>query len=337
MLINWLWALAALVVVGGIHWYIESREIQSRWGDLKSGIVFERTRRALLRLEAEAYHPKNWRPVILAFSGAWNRPLLGVYGHWLTAGHGVLSLAYVVSSDVEEHAERREGYEATIRKFIAKSDLQAFPVVVIADDVPDGIEALVQCYGVGGLKPNTLLFGWPTDRERAVPFGASLRLIDRFGRSLIAARFADSEPNGNGENDSWEVPRGTIDVWWRGQKNGALMLLLAHLLHRNPEWRENPIRLLRVTPNAEACEDIEEHLRELAVSSRIDARPVAVLANDVPAAIQERSARAAVVILGFEPPGEEAEEEFYLRMEKLAGDLPRVLFVCSAGGMELTS
>jgi hypothetical protein len=118
-------------------------------------------------------------------------------------------------------------------------------------------------------------------------------------------------------------------------KNGELMLLLGHLLHQNPEWRENRIRLMRVTDSADACEDIERHLAELAVLSRIEAQPVAVLADDVPAAIQSRSARASVVILGFEPPAEGDEEAFFVRMEKLAGDLPRVLLVCSAGGMGL--
>ena len=107
-----------------MHWYIRYREIESRWGDLQSGVVFERARQSLLRLEQEAYHPKNWRPVILALSGtAWNRPHLAIYGHWLTAGHGILSLAHVVTGDIEEHAERREKFESTLRTFIAKEEL----------------------------------------------------------------------------------------------------------------------------------------------------------------------------------------------------------------------
>ena len=52
-LINWVWAVVSIAFIAGLHWFIRSREIESRWGDLQSGVVFERARKALLRLEAE--------------------------------------------------------------------------------------------------------------------------------------------------------------------------------------------------------------------------------------------------------------------------------------------
>ena len=52
--------------MAGLHWLISRKEIHARWGDVSSGAAFERARRALLRLEEENYHPKNWRPIILA-------------------------------------------------------------------------------------------------------------------------------------------------------------------------------------------------------------------------------------------------------------------------------
>jgi hypothetical protein len=107
-LINWMWAFTSILLIGLLHWYISFREIEGRWGDINSGVVFERVRRSLLRLEQEAYHPKNWRPLVLVLSGtSWTRPRLAIYGHWLTAGHGILTLAHVVQGDVEDHAERQ--------------------------------------------------------------------------------------------------------------------------------------------------------------------------------------------------------------------------------------
>ena len=43
------------------------------------------------------------------------------------------------------------------------------------------------------------------------------------------------------------------------------------------------------------------------------------------------------MLLGFQTPDEGEELELYRRMEQIAGDLPRVLLVDSAGGMELES
>ncbi len=349
LLINWQWAIIALGVIGAIYSYIKFMEIEARWGNLQGGMAFERARRALLRLEVEAYHPKNWRPVMLALSSnAWSRPQMAVYGEWLTAGHGVLTLAQVVKGDVEDHAELQQRYENALRNFIAKQDLQAFGAVVIEDELSDGVEALVQCQGIGGFKSNTVLFGWPKSEEAAIAFGATLRLLARLRRSIICARLvADDEasPESSGilstvadRTDSvWNAPRGTIDVWWRGMKNGELMMLLAHLLHRNPDWRRNPIRVLRVVPNQEAAAEVYGHIGELAAASRIRVEPVVVIADDPIAAIHDASADAAVVLFGFEAPGEGEEAAFYHRMEALAAGLPRVLLVDSAGGMTLES
>lgn len=340
-LINWIWALISIVVISGLYWYIRDNEIESRWGDLRSGAAFERARTSLLRLEEEAYHTKNWRPTILALSGsAWNRPHLAIYGHWLTAGHGILSLAHVVTGDIEEHAERRAKYESTLRAFIAREELQAFPAVVISQFLSDGIESLVQCHGIGGLRPNTVLLGWPNEVGRTESFGASLRVLSRLGRSIIAMRFLEYRADLAGdvaEEDSWAVPEGTIDVWWRGKKNGGLMLLLAHLLHQNPAWRKNPIRMLRVVKSGDGIADVVQNIEKVCLSARIAAKPVVIASSDPPAVIQQASSRAALVIMGFETPSEGDEAKFFERMENTSGELPRVLFVCSAGGMELDS
>jgi amino acid transporter len=343
-LINWVWATVSIAFIAALHWFIRWKEIESRWGDLQSGVAFERARKSLLRLEAEAYHPKNWRPVIMALSGSgWTRSHIPIYGYWLTSGHGILTLAHVVSGDIEDHAERRDQYEKILRNFIAKEELEAFPVVTCNELLSDGIESLIQCHGIGGLRPNTVLLGWPRE-EKAEVFGSNIRLIARMNRSILAARFLAHRQEDTDQEDTtdveehWKVPQGTIDVWWRGMDNGALMLLLAHLLHQNPGWRDNPIRLMRVVEKAEAKVEIENHLVDLGAASRITITPK-VIVSDRPASevIQTASANAAVVLLGLQTPEEGKELELYQHMESIAGDLPRVLFVASAGGMALES
>jgi amino acid transporter len=324
------WAITSIVIMASIYRFVSVREIEARWGDVRSGAVFERARRSLLTLEEEQYHAKNWRPVVLALSGAgWQRTHLAVYGHWLTAGHGVLTLGQVIQGDVEGMTERRRNQEELVRSFIVEEELQAFPVVVVAPYLSDGIESLVQCHGLGHFKPNTVLLGWPTDPDRVEQFGSILRVVAGLGRSVVVVRGSDES------EDPWEVPQGTIDVWWRGKANGPLMLLLAHLLTTNPEWRKQEIRLLRIASAEAAHDEMTRHLAALIESSRIRAVPRAIVADDVPAAIQETSRDAAVVILGFEAPGEGGEVAFYQAMERIVGDLPRVILVDSAGGIEL--
>ena len=339
-LISWDWALVSILFVTGLHWIIRNREVESRWGDLRSGVVFERARTSLLRLENEVQHPKNWRPNIMAFTGTgWTRPHLPIYGHWLTSGHGILSLAQVVIGDAETDAEKRDRYERQLKRFTTKEGLQAFPVVVCHETLSSGMEALIQCHGIGGLRTNTVLLGWPNDRSKAGVFGSNARVITRLNRSVLAARFLHQrETEGKEFSDLWEIPTGTIDVWWRGMENGELMLLLAHLLHRNPGWRSNAIRVLRFVDNPHAIDDVRQHLIDLGAKSRIEFTPEVIFANTSSIeAIRVTSKDAAIVLLGFQTPDEGEEEGLYDRMEELAGDLPRVLLVQSVGGMQLES
>lgn len=346
-LVNWVWATVSLLFIGAIYWFIRSKEVEARWGDLQSGMIFERARKALLKLENEVYHPKNWRPIVMALSGSgWTRPHIPIYGHWLTSGHGILSLAHVVTGDLEELSERRDRYEHLLRGFIKREELDAFPAVACSEYVSDGIESLIQCHGIGGLRPNTVLLGWPREESRADVFGATVRLIARTNRSVLAARFLshrseDEESEHSAATDiaeHWEVPSGTIDVWWRGMDNGELMLLLAHLLHRNPEWRANSVRVLRVVQNEQAKLEILKHMQELAASARIHFE-AEVVVSDQPVAqvIQSTSRDASLVLLGFQTPDEGQERAMYQSLEALAGELPRVILVKSAGGMTLES
>jgi len=141
----------------------------------------------------------------------------------------------------------------------------------------------------------------------------------------------------NESGDPWEIPRGTIDVWWRGKANGPLMLLLAHLLTTNGQWRRHEIRLLRVAQSQAAVPEMMEHLNGLIELSRIRATGQVLVRDDVRLAIQETSRDAAIVILGFEAPADGTETAFHGAMERLMGPLPRVLLVDSAGDVELGS
>ena len=324
------WALVSIAGMAGIHGLIKSKEVRARWGDLRSGLLFERARRNLLRLEELGNHPKNWRSVILALSGeAWSRPYLAVYGHWFTGGSGVLSLGQVIQGNVEGQLDRRVKQEEILRSFIRQEELLAFPVVVVDASLADGISALVQSHGIGMLRPNTVLLGWPQDTQRVETLWSMLNTIARQGLNIVCLRF-EEEPE-----DAWAAPNGYIDVWWRGHQNGSLMLLLAYLLTKNDEWRGHAIRLLRIIQNEAGRSEVMTHLAELIDQARIPATPVAVVAQDVPEAVWQHSHESAIVFLGFEVPAKGDEMAFYEHMEQLAHHMPRVVYVDSTGEISL--
>lgn len=333
-LVDWMWASISILGMAVLYFYISQKQVETRWGDLKNGLLFERTRKNLLKLEKELHHPKNWRPIILALSGAsWERPHLAVYGHWFTAGRGLLTLGYVIQGEVENRLERLVNQERILENFIEEQKLEGFPAVVVAPTIAAGMESLVQTHGLGALRPNTVIVGWPSSSKKSAKFAQNLRSITSLERSIISMRFSSNAL----EADSRFVPRGTIDVWWRGNQNGELMLLLAHLLAQNPLWRTRPIRLMRTIENEAGRDEVLKHLESLIEASRIRATPHVVVTENAQQGIQNSSRKAAIVFMGMAEPNENRAEEFYERMSDLAGDLKRVVFVKSAGGMSINS
>ena len=330
LLINPLWAVGAVVVMAAICRYLQKQELEASWGDVVSGAVFERVRRGLLQLEEERYHARNWRPSILAMGGAsGDRLHLAVFGRRLAGPHGLLILGQVVVGEPDELLERHATARRLLRKLVADHRLRAFPSVTIAPVLREGISSLIQCSGIGALRPNTVLFGWTRDPERRNDFEESLRTVARLGRSMAVLRRQDPS------EDAWEIAPGTLDVWWQGRgPNGHLMLLLVHLFCTDPDVQQRTIRLIRMVPSEAGRADTLSHLQSLSQEVRIPCESVVVVGEDFAQVLQRESTGASLVLLGMADP-RQRQNGFVDYLETLAADVPNVLFVYSAGDMSL--
>jgi hypothetical protein len=113
------------------------------------------------------------------------------------------------------------------------------------------------------------------------------------------------------------------------------MLLLAHLLQQNSEFRGSPIRLLHIVENESGRTGVTEHLLQVVRTSRIEAAVEVIVATDIPAQIRRHSAAAAVAFLGFEPPDEGQARYFSDLYRQVVEHLDTVILVCGAGDVDL--
>lgn len=331
LLMNPLWAVIAIGVIAALYFLIGRAEIIATWGDLSSGLAFQKARNALLKLEKEKYHPKNWRPTILALSGgAWSRNHLAEYADWLSAGRGVVTLAQVLFGEIENLSGHREQAERLLRGYISEEDLSAFPAVVVEEDLGKGIKTLLQAQGIGGLKPNSVLMGWSEDPSRRDLFSDALRLFRSMGRTALVLRY-DREI----ERLKDGAAAGAINIWWDGPRNGNMMLVLAHLLKQNRAWRNHPLRILCPAPPRADRANLETTMRQRLETARIDAEVVVLPAEDPLDAVREAMTPSALLVAGFELAEEEGCVEFFrdcASLVSLSGDL---LLVSSAAEIPL--
>ncbi len=329
-MISPVWALVAIVAAGTVFFLIVRREIVAQWGDLKSGLAFWRARRALLQMEKEFYHPKNWRPVVIALSGgAWNRLNLVKYACLLSASRGVVSIAQIISGDLQDRFIRQIEAEKIMRKFIREEELEAFPVVVVDNSFEGGLKSLMQCHGIGGMKPNTVLLGWSGDALKKGAFSSTLSLAKKMGRNLLVVCCQRHE-------EHWYAPGGGgINVWWTDPDNGPLMLLMAFLLRENREWRGCPFRVLRTVPAKADEKSVRLEMEEVLKDARIDAE-ILVLTTDEPIlAVKKAMEPSAVLFAGFVPQDDDPEHTWLTSLQETVSLPGDVILVYNAGGMSL--
>ncbi len=320
-------AAAAAIVIEVLLWMVLARrERKAGWGDLRRDVYEALIRWSLVRLAKRPMTPRNWRPHLLVFvDNAEHRLDLIRFGTWFSQGRGVVTVCELVVGDLMTgEISVREG-EERIQRTLDRERLVAFGEVDVVRDVISGITDVAQANGLAGLDSNTILLGWPRDGSRAVEFLHVVNRLEKLGKSVIIGRI---QPGLIPREEEKRV----IHVWWGGLKhNGDLMLLLAHLITRNPEWRGAGIEIVSVASNEHMKANTESYLKHLIPAIRISAHAdVMIRPKDrtIREIINERSAEADIVFLGLDPPDEDGEMGAYAnRMVELSESLRTVFFV----------
>jgi len=325
-LIDWKAALAAVLLLGGLLYYLRTRELTTSYADARRGFVFANVRKNMLRLSLMPEDTKNWRPTVLIFSGnPATREELISFGVWLEAGRGIVILGNLLVGPLEQNAHHLPQARKQLRDFCRERSLQALPMVLVTEELAQGVQAMLQTAGLGPIDPNLVLFGWAEESGRMGGLGQHIRTAHTLDKAVVLLK---RDPRLLAQLERSARARRRIDVWWRGRANGSLMLLLAHLLTRNWEWAGTKLRVLRLVPHENGREPALLALQELILESRVDATAVTLVDDrPFPEVLRSTSGDAACVFLGFGIPEAGSEERWHQGFQTLLDGLPTTLLV----------
>lgn len=337
-------SVAAMLLIGAIHWMMVRRRLRARWQDFRRGLLRSGTRTLVHRLDASPEDGRNWQPDILALGAASaRREWLGTLAAALSRDRGLLTFASVVPEEGWS-AERAEASGTAVRDWAARRGLEAFVRVHPAPDPWSGMRELVRAYGFGPLVPNTVLMGAPGDGETAEGIASVARLAVSLRRNLLLAAREKGDAAAGEDGQAEDLPR-RIDLWWRGRGNNAsFMLALACLLRRSRQWDGASLRLCHAAEPGEDPARAEEalcaFLREARVDAQVTVLPSAMAEGPggASAAIRAASAEAGLVLLGLRPPLDGESDAAYggylLACRRGAASLPRTLYALAADGID---
>jgi hypothetical protein len=327
-LINPTAGIVAIAVELVLWLAIRRRERRADWGDARRGVYEALVRWALLRLRERPMTARNWRPHVLLFTENVERRLnLARFGTWFSQGRGIVTICELIVGDLLDERVEPAARRLEIDKVLQREGLTAFAKTDVVGGVESGIVGVTQAVGLAGMEINTVMLGWRKEPQHLAEFLRVMRRLEVLHKSVLIGRSQLSAFPREGRLR-------TVDVWWGGlQRNGDLMLLLAHLLTRNPAWRGGRIRIRSIASNEHMKKETEHFLEKLVREIRIDAEVRVVLkprGRSVKEIIHEESANTDLVFLGLATPPKGEEDEYAQRLIEMAEGLSTFFFVKNA-------
>ncbi|XP_017090303.1 solute carrier family 12 member 4 isoform X8 [Drosophila bipectinata] len=292
---SWYFALIAMGMAIIIYKYIEYRGAEKEWGDGIRGMALTAARYSLLRLEEGPPHTKNWRPQILVLSKL-NDNLLPKYrkifsfATQLKAGKGLTICVSVIKGDHTKIANKAVDAKSTLRKYMTDEKVKGFCDVLVAQQIGEGLSSVVQTIGLGGMKPNTVIVGWPYSwrqegRNSWKTFIQTVRTVAACHMALLVPKGINFYPESN-----HKAIGGNIDIWWIVH-DGGLLMLLPFLLKQHRTWRNCKLRIFTVAQIEDNSIQMKKDLKTFLYHLRIEADVEVVEMNnsDISAYTYERT------------------------------------------------
>jgi hypothetical protein len=291
-------AIVAMAVLFAVHQYVANSMPIDRWADSARSRSFQRVREDLHAMSRKLDHPRYWRPVILAFeTDRERREQLLRFAGWLEGRSGLTTAVLILQGEGSQARRLRDRVEKELHGEVV-AEPTAFPRVVVAPDVEDALPVLLQSYGLGPVRANTVLLDWEglnsVEKNGAAGGDASrLRLALRYGCNLVLLA---AEPGGLEQVEESNARDRRIDVWHRDNATGRLMLLLAYLMTRTETWKDASIRVVGLGEPGVGPEAARYEIERLLQEARIPAEAIVVDACDE-ATLVGRSGDASMIFL----------------------------------------
>ncbi|KAI3376227.1 hypothetical protein L3Q82_016735, partial [Scortum barcoo] len=275
-------AIVAMVIAGMIYKYIEYHGAEKEWGDGIRGLSLSAARYALLRLEEGPPHTKNWRPQVLVLlkldeDAHVKSPRLLTFASQLKAGKGLTIVGTVVSGNFLQSYGEALAAEQTLKHLMDKERVKGFCQCIVAQKPREGISHMIQSSGLGGMKPNTVVMGWPhawrqsEDPQAWKTFINTVRVTTAAHLALLVPKNISLFPS-----NSEPCTEGYIDVWWIVHDGGMLMLL-PFLLRQHKAgarlsvWRKCSMRIFTVAQMEDNSIQMKKDLATFLYHLRIEA------------------------------------------------------------------
>jgi solute carrier family 12 (potassium/chloride transporter), member 4/6 len=324
-------ALIALSFVSSIYLFAKKRQIQGSWDDLRTGILMFFVRSAVYRLAPGSKSYRSWRPHFLVFSDKPDNQATHLVRLTQAICQSKSFLTVATFSNANE--EDRNKQSQLINHRLQGHNVQALVQVNYAKNAFEGMHHMIEHYGLGALRPNTIVFGGIAKPENIVQFTHVVHTAYQRHCNIVII----NDKNKANETSSSLNQTNDIHVWWDhgAQASSEFMLVLAYMINQNPAWKKSRICLKVIVSHELLKKQTLEEFQTLSLQKRL---PMEIeifvspkLNEEVLNFVKAFSPQAALILLSLRTPKEKESLDSYNQylqsLSNAAKDLPPTALV----------
>ena len=159
---NYVAALVTFVLITGLYIWVLYRKPDVNWGSSTQAQTYRSAISSAYKLSYLPDHVKNYRPQVLVLSGnPADRPPLIDFAYGLTRGGGLLICGHAIKGPVTQ--KNRTSMAHMANEWLLRRKIKGFYSLVAEDTFAASVRSMIQCVGIGKLRPNIVLLGYKTN------------------------------------------------------------------------------------------------------------------------------------------------------------------------------
>ncbi len=300
--INTTYALAAVILMVGLYFYIASKnDAKQGLANIFQGVIQQLSRQlqVFLQKSDKVKTEEDWRPSVVALSpDSFKRFDLLELMKWLSDRYGFgMYIHFEKAYFSKENKKMGDKKLIKLVEIISNTKSNVFAETLISPSTTSAIAHIIQLPGISGQPNNMFLFEYKKGRTEWLA-----EIIDNYSLMKAAGHdvciLATSDRGFGYKKD--------IHIWVKKEdyENASLMILLSYIILGHKDWRKGEIKIFVAFPKA-SLEQEKKNLIELCSSGRlpISAKNINVITLDESinkkTLINQYSVDADLTLIGF--------------------------------------
>lgn len=264
--LNVLAAIAALVIVALVFFWLAKKQLEVGSGDVWNSVWFSIVKMGLKNLQKKSTHKRNWEPNILLFSGnSTRRQELIAFSKGIAGQNGMISNFDLIKN--ESASVLFPKHQQTKVEVDAEDDA-IFYRQQECQNIYRGIENIANTYGFSGIDPNTVLMGWGRNTDHPEEFAKMSDYLNQLDHNLLFLDYDEQKGFG---------ARKTLDIWWTNlEEYCELSLHLSKLMLSSSDWAQLQVRVFYNNQDNSTYDYLERIIESKCDNNRVNAQVVIV-------------------------------------------------------------